>query len=303
MTNALLELGRYLKRTGYRFTAVTPDTHARVMGRARATTTARDVLGWNRPFEAPALPELFELLCAARACEPLADGRFRATLRCASLDQLLFFHSEFPTTQRDAVFFGPDSYRFVRSVVRRVTSASRVVDLGCGSGVGGIALAAAGAVATELLLTDVNPRALELSRVNAELNGVRAQVVESDVLQQVTGPIDLVIANPPYLVDHERRLYRYGGAALGSALALRMVDEAAARLSETRGRLLLYSGSPIVEGEDLLRAGLRAILERNSASFEYEELDPDVFGDELSSAAYREVERIAVVFLDARFDR
>jgi methylase of polypeptide subunit release factors len=299
----LYRLGRYLKETHYQFTAVTPDTHARVLARPDSPVKdARDVLGWNRPFEPGALPgPLFELLLSAEACVQLPDGRFRARLRCASVGELLFFHSAFPTSQRDAVFFGPDSYRFVHSLLQAVHEAGTVVDLGCGSGVGGIVLARSRQLASEPYLTDVNPRALELAEVNAELNAVRARVMQSDLLAAVPDPIDVVIANPPYLADEEGRLYRDGGAGLGSELSVRIVEQAASRLTARGGRLLLYSGAPWLAGEDQLLRALRPVLHDTHARFSYVELDPDIFGAELERPAYRDVERIAAVLLDARF--
>jgi SAM-dependent methyltransferase len=301
----LVRLGHYLRETRYRFTCVTPSTQAQVLARpASSSNVARDVLGWNRPFEAQRLPApLFELLEAAGAVAPLRDGSWRATLRCSTVHEALFFHSAFPTLERDAVFFGPDSYRFVSALLPLVPGADRVVDVGCGSGVGGIMLARAGKVRRELLLTDVNPRALALAQVNAELNGVPAVVRPSDVLQQVHEDVDLVIANPPYLSDPEQRLYRDGGGQLGGELSLRILREAGQRLRDRGGQLVMYSGAAIVDGEDRLLSQLRVALRELPARFTYTELDPDVFGSELASPRYREVERIAAVLLDARFEQ
>ena len=58
-------------------------------------------------------------------------------------------------------------------------------------------------------------------------------------------------ANPPYLVDEDRRLYRHGGGELGITLALRIAKESMAKLVPG-GCLVLYSGTPIVNGADAL---------------------------------------------------
>ena len=299
----LLALGRILRDSGYQFTAVTPDTHQGFLERAPGWAHGvRDVLGWSMRFERSTLePRLFELMLAANICEPAAQGSFRASLRCSTLGDMLFFHSSFPTHQTDAVFFGPDSYRFARAILARIADPQEVVvDVGCGSGVGGIALARSGKVGT-LVLADVNPRALALAAVNAQLNDVRAELVLSDVLGNVAYTPSLVIANPPYLADLEGRVYRSGGGELGTALSLRIAAEAAARFAAHGGRLLLYSGAPVLRGEDRLRAGLLPVLCQPSVRFDYEELDPDVFGSELSKACYAGVERIAAALLDASF--
>jgi hypothetical protein len=270
----------------------------------RASSLA-DVLGWNRPFSRKLMPaSLFDCLRAAGACEPFGeDELWRATLRVSSLSGELFVHSPFPTEQRDAVFFGPDSYRFVRALRAVAQPARRAVDVGCGSGVGGIMLSKAGLVEAPVVLADVNGRALRAARVNAEAAGVRCEAVESDVLAGVTGEVDLVVANPPYLRDDSERAYRHGGGRLGEELGVRIVREALARMARNgeRGTLLLYTGAPFVRGRDVFLSAVQPVLEQFDVRYGYEELDPDVFSSELTRAAYAEVERIAAVFLQVRF--
>ena len=60
-TKALVELVRELRRTGYEFVTVSPETHRRVNERAHAGGRAsarslRDVFGWSRPFARELLP-------------------------------------------------------------------------------------------------------------------------------------------------------------------------------------------------------------------------------------------------------
>jgi release factor glutamine methyltransferase len=293
---ALVKLGRALRELGYEFVTVTPETHRRVLERDdRRARSLRDVFGWNRPFEPGALPE--QVLSLARDAGVLAEhgSALRARVRFSTLEGHLFVHSGFPTREADAVFFGPDTVRFAAFVRRWLRRTSRLVDVGCGSGAGGIVVAAS---AERMVLADVNPAALRLARVNAALAGVTAEVVESDVLGGVDGPIDAVIANPPYLVDAEHRLYRDGGGSLGEGLSVRIARESLARLS-VGGTLLLYTGAPIVEGVDRFRRAVEPLCRAAGASFHYEELDPDVFGEELARPSYAEVDRIAAVGLVA----
>ena len=71
-----------------------------------------DVFGWNLPFRRETLDvEMLALMAAGRILQARGD-LFVSTLRVASVKALLFLHSAFPTDDRDAVFFGPDSYRF-----------------------------------------------------------------------------------------------------------------------------------------------------------------------------------------------
>ncbi len=304
MSGKLNALLASLAELDYRFTAVTPETHALVLARTASepARTLRDVFGWNRSFSPDIVPSgVFDLLRAAGACEQLPDGRWRARVRVASVGHLLFVHSGFPTVEQDAIFFGPDSYRFARAVRQLSATANRAVDVGCGSGVGGIVLSHFGELSAPVVLADINPKALELARVNAEHAQVAAEVIESDVLRSVDGPIDLVIANPPYLVDASARAYRHGGGAHGAALSVRIVREGLERLDrDGGGTLLLYTGVAMVDGVDPFLAAIQDDLQSSGAKYSYEELDPDVFGSELREPAYADAERIAAVLLQAR---
>jgi methylase of polypeptide subunit release factors len=106
----------------------------------------------------------------------------------------------------------------------------------------------------------------------------------------------LIIANPPYLRDPARRLYRDGGGAFGEALSLRILREGLVHLAP-RARLVLYTGSAIVDGHDLFRAQVEQVVSEAGLVYDYSEIDPDVFGEELEAASYRDVERIAAVSL------
>jgi methylase of polypeptide subunit release factors len=116
------------------------------------------------------------------------------------------------------------------------------------------------------------------------------------VLAGVDGAIDAVIANPPYLADRQHRTYRDGGGALGIELSLRIVRDALARLSPG-GQLVLYTGSPVIDGSHPLREALAPILAARRCRARWSELDPDVFGEELDASPYDTVDRIAVVAL------
>ena len=290
----LARLGQALAEAGYAFVTPTPETHRRVLARGGEARTLRDVFGWSRPFARGALPQrLFDLLEEAGAVES-AGPLLRSRVRFSSLGPLLLAHSAYPTTAADAVFLGPDTYRFASFVQSRAPPRiDALADVGCGTGAGGLLLASR---AGSVQLLDVNPSALRFARANCELNGIPAVVEQSDVLSGAAGALDLIIANPPYLADPLRRAYRDGGGDLGTGLSLRIVREALERL-RPGGRLLLYTGTAVVEGEHLLQQWLAPLLE--GVPHEYFELDPDVFGEELENPPYAAADRIAVVGLDA----
>lgn len=129
-------------------------------------------------------------------------------------------------------------------------SAHRVVDVGTGSGVIALTLAAEMPEA-QVEGVDVSDDALALARENAERLGLAERVRwhASDLLAVVEGEIDLLVANLPYIASEEiaglsREVRRDPGLALdggedGIRLIERLADEAPRVL---RGRLALEIG-------------------------------------------------------------
>ena len=304
----LLRLGRWLLETGYRFVTVTPTTHARVVARMleRPAASLQDVFGWSRPFLPSLLPPAaLDLLAAAGALEQQA-GLMRSKVRFSTLDERIFVHSAYPTTQPEAVFFGPDTYRFAALIKRTLDVQPKkeigcIVDIGCGSGAGGIVAALAlGLPPPRLILTDINPAALCCARANAALaNLPRTTFVQGDLLSVVAEKVDIILANPPYLLDQDARAYRHGGGARGSDLSLRIVIEGLPHLA-AGGTLILYTGAPVVAGKDTFLESVMPALRHADVAWDYAEIDPDVFGEELDNPAYVDVDRIAAVALVVR---
>jgi methylase of polypeptide subunit release factors len=299
----LVALGQLLAHEHYSFVCVTPETCRRQHAR-RATSEARDLrdaFGWNLPFASTLFsPRVAALLDEAHALET-SEGLFVSKVRYSTLGANLFVHSAYPTIEEDSVFFGPDSYRFASFIERELSTAhthpvNRIVDIGCGSGVGAI-VARGFAPDAEIVLADINERALAYASVNAELARCdRIELVESDVFSAVKGTFDLVIANPPYMMDPLARAYRNGGGEHGAALSLRILEASLPRLNPG-GRVFLYTGSAIVAGRDEFIERARRIVVAAGLRFRYAEIDPDVFGEELDALPYRDVERIAAVAL------
>ena len=70
-----------------------------------------------------------------------------------------------------------------------------VLDVGCGYGTLGLTLVKAKEV--EATLVDINQRALDLARQNAERNQVLATIFQSNIYQNVEGRFHHIISNPP----------------------------------------------------------------------------------------------------------
>lgn len=297
---------RQVAAAGYRFTAVTPLTHQRVLARRgrEPGATLRDIFGWNLAFEAHALPPALLADMEHAGLVRRTGTLLRSTVRIASLGDDVFFHSAYPTVEENAVFFGPDTSRFARFVLQALTGRkaqqrARVLDVGCGSGAGGVAVArglAATGTPAHVFMNDINPLALQYAAVNAQAAGVPVTLAQGDALSAVEGDFDLIVSNPPYLDDAAQRAYRHGGTRLGRALSARIATESLKRLAPG-GQLLLYTGVAMVDGEDPFLAEMRPLLEGSGFEWSYAEIDPDVFGEELERAVYAHIDRIAAVGL------
>lgn len=310
--NALLALGNALRQAGYHFMTVTPSTQRRINGRP-GNERARDlrgVFGWSRPFDADLLPPgMLDLMreagVLARCEDTLRDtlrDALRSTVRAATLDDMLLFHSAWPTREDDAVFFGPDTYRFVGAMRRGFqwigAGPVRALDIGCGGGAGALTIARKFPHA-EVIGADINPRALALAAVNARLAGApNVTLCQSDLFDGLQGDFDLVVSNPPFMADPDARRYRDGGGERGAELSRRIVEQGLARL-RPGGSLMLYTGVALCGAHDHFLESLRPTLAAQCDTWTYEELDPDIFGGQLGEPGYEEVERIAALWLHA----
>lgn len=82
-----------------------------------------------------------------------------------------------------------------------VEEGGRLLDVGCGYGPLGIALAKTKGL--DVTMVDVNHRALDLAKKNAEKNHVSANIFQSSVYDNVEGEFDYIISNPPIRAGKE----------------------------------------------------------------------------------------------------
>jgi methylase of polypeptide subunit release factors len=296
----ILTLGHALQRDGYHFIAPTPLTYSRIHRRALMNAPALvQLFGWNLAVDWDELPATYRtLLNRTTLIDVLQDGKVRSRVRYSSLDSLLLVHSPFPTEEEDAVFFGPDTYRFARAIRWLAETDPRfqpktLADIGTGTGAGALYAQKMFPSVENVILADISLKALSFADVNCALNGLTNKVLMwSDIFAKIDVAPDLVISNPPYLLDASQRIYRHGGGDWGCKLGVDIVQQALERLSPC-GRLLLYTGAPIVDGQDMFLQAVKPHLDAAAIKFSYEEVDPDVFGEELEASPYDRADRIA----------
>lgn len=79
----------------------------------------------------------------------------------------------------------------------------KILDLGCGYGVVGIAIAKSFPT-TEIVMVDVNKRAVKLARMNLKLNKVdNVKVLDSDLFEKMNQKFNTIIVNPPQKAGKE----------------------------------------------------------------------------------------------------
>jgi release factor glutamine methyltransferase len=148
----------------------------------------------------------------------------------------------------------PATERLVEAALEHIDGVPlRIADVGTGSGAIAVALAAK-KPNVEVWATDTNEDAVALAQANAEKLGVgdRVHVLQGDLLDPLTQPVDLIVANLPYLPESEHDP-RYDDEprdavyAPGDGLDLyrRLLDACRDGKLQTGGRVLLqYQGEP-----------------------------------------------------------
>jgi release factor glutamine methyltransferase len=122
------------------------------------------------------------------------------------LGSVTFHRRDFKTDAR-ALIPRPETEELAEWLLKNVKLPEnpRVLDMGCGSGVLGLTLAA-DFPGSQAVLADISPDALDLARENAALLEVsNATFIESDLFSALAGQtFDLIVANLPYVPESDR---------------------------------------------------------------------------------------------------
>jgi release factor glutamine methyltransferase len=135
-----------------------------------------------------------------------------------------------------------DTHLLLSSI--EVQPGSEVLEVGTGSGIIALHCAKAG---TKVIATDISPLAVRNARANAIENSLDICVVLTDLAGCIGNTYDMIIFNPPYLMDDdtgslsrsERRQVK--GGHVGSELSVRFLGQALELLNEDGCILLLTS--------------------------------------------------------------
>ena len=218
---------------------------AHVLGRKRIEL----YLEFERPLAEAELAPLRELVRRRGQGEPLQH-----LLGIVEFDARVFL------CDKRALVPRPETEQLVELLKSRIPHpASRILDVGTGSGVIALSLAANFPEA-KITATDISEDALALARENAARLELQEKVVfaKSDLFAVVTGTFDLIVANLPYVptvdrqtlsreVVHDPEIALFGGER-GDELVRKLIDAAPDYLSPG-GLLALEVG--IGQADDL----------------------------------------------------
>ena len=157
----------------------------------------------------------------------------------------------------------PETEQLVELIESKIENRkSKILDVGTGSGVIALSLAAESPEA-EIVAADISEDALALARENAERLGLadRVRFLKSNLLENVEGVFDLIAANLPYIsteqrqtlsreVLHDPEVALFGGVG-GDELVRELIAQAPSRL-RPGGTLALEIG--IGQSEALVEA-------------------------------------------------
>ena len=122
-----------------------------------------------------------------------------------------------------------------------VRKGERVLEIGSGSGVVSIHCAKNGCVVTT---ADINPHAVECTKLNSRRNGVDITVLNSDLYDNVDGIFDTIVFNLPYLpVDEEGELEKAWSGGHDGIGPLPGLLEGADEHLEKDGRIVIVVSS------------------------------------------------------------
>lgn len=152
----------------------------------------------------------------------LGDGEVAPLVRVDEYDGLLLL-SDRDTTRPDYVMgMSPSTMLTIAHTPRERTGVA--LDVGTGSGVHALLAARH---ADHVVATDITPRALWITRLNARLNGVdNVETREGSFFEPVAGErFGLVVSNPPYIVSPDSSFLYRDGAMEGDSLCRSMLAD------------------------------------------------------------------------------
>jgi methylase of polypeptide subunit release factors len=182
--------------------------------------------------------ELFEPFVEVGLLTRDDAGRYASPFRLGLVDDVYVLSDELSLGEGAAMGYGDSTVALCRASLPD-RPIDRALDLGCGSGTAALILARRAKLA---IGTDINPRAIEMSWVNARLNGIEnVDFRVGDLFAPVAGEsFDVIVSQPPFIPMPDGiapSTFQFGGSR-GDELVLKMLPQVPRHLAPG-GRAIL----------------------------------------------------------------
>ncbi len=185
----------------------------------------------------------------------------------------------------------PETEELVRWILKEVqgtryeirSSKFKILDIGTGSGCIAISLAK-NLPDTEVFALDISQKALKIAKKNALDNDVSIEFMERDILHldALDTEFDIIVSNPPYVREQEKRMMHKNVTDHEPGLALFVSDENSLKFYDAIARFaqknLIENGSLYLEINQYLAKETEQLLRNHN--FSEIELRKDMFGND-----------------------
>jgi len=174
-----------------------------------------------------------------------------------------------------------DLIRWILQDIKDHKQELKILDVGTGSGNIAISLAKQ-LPAAEVHALDISAEALETAKMNSETNEVSVKFIQGDIrnLDQLNGPFDIIVSNPPYVRISERRMMKDNVKKYEPWEALFVPDEAPLLFYELLSKFgkknLVSGGALYLEINQYLGPEVQGLL--SEGDYKNIELKSDIFG-------------------------
>jgi release factor glutamine methyltransferase len=183
-----------------------------------------------------------------KAFRGLVERRSRGEPAAYITDRREFYGLEFYVNQ-NTLIPRPESELLVETALRIANDRpATIADIGTGCGAIAISLALE-LPRARIYATDISPAALEVAAINCRRHGVadRVSLLPGDMLEPIREPVDLIIANLPYIRQSEitpsfEPLLALDGGAQGTESIARLCQQAKSKIAKG-GSMLLEIGA------------------------------------------------------------
>ena len=114
----------------------------------------------------------------------------------------------------------PETEELVRLMLKEDLEGKEILDIGTGSGCIAISLAK-NLPNAKVTALDISKEALEIAKENAKLNNVNIEFIHADIFEyQSDKKYDIIVSNPPYVLESEKILMKQNVLSFEPELAL-----------------------------------------------------------------------------------